>query len=113
VSSGGLLLKGLTKEDGKMNIEHRQTKRNPISVAVSFPDPAEISAEKKKVLKGTSADFSPSGLGIFSHIELKPDTMLEIECRDIWDNPKKFSVQWCNKVIFNFYRVGLEAKNGS
>ena len=93
-----------------MHIEHRQTKRSLISVPVSFPDPAERPVEKKKVLKGTTADFSTSGLGIFSDIELKPDTIVEIECRDIWDNPKKFSVQWCSRVIQNFYHIGLEVK---
>lgn len=96
-----------------MHIEHRQAKRSVISVPVSFSDPAERSAEKKEVLKGTTADFSTSGLGIFSHIELKPDTLLEIECRDIWDDPKKFAVQWCSRVIQNFYHIGLEVKDES
>jgi hypothetical protein len=95
-----------------MEKKQRQKKRGLISVPVSFPDPAEISAEKKKVLKGRTADFSVSGLGIYSDIELQPDTILEIECRDIWDAPKKFSVQWCNRVKHNFYRIGLEAKDG-
>ena len=94
-----------------MHIEHRQTKRGLISLPVSFPDPAEKSAEEKKIFKGTTADFSSSGLGIYSEVELKPDTMIDIECRDIWDTPKKFSVQWCNKIIHNFYHVGLEAKD--
>jgi len=97
-------------------MEHRQTKRELISVPVSFPYPAEISANKKKFLRGTIADFSISGLGVFSEIELKPDTILEIECRDIWDTPKKFSVQWCKRVRFyryNFYRMGLEVKDES
>ena len=96
-----------------MHIEHRQKMRDLISVPVSFSYPAQISANKKKVLKGTTEDVSISGLGIFSDIELKPDTVLDIECRDIWDTPKKFSVQWCNRVKHNFYRIGLEAKDGS
>ena len=108
--SGVLLLTGSTKEGGKMQIEHRHEKRGLISVPVSFPDPAEVSAKQKKVLGGTTADFSTSGLGIFSDIKLKPDTVLEIECRDLWDAPKKFSVQWCDKVIYNFYHIGLEVR---
>ena len=97
-------------------MEHRQTKRDLISVPVSFPDPTELSDKKKKVLKGTTADFSISGLGVFSDIELKPDTILEIECRDIWDTPRKFSVQWCNRIRFyrhNFYRIGFEVNDES
>ena len=112
ITFGILLLTGSTKEDGKMEKEERKKKRGLISVPVSFPDPAEISAKKKKVLKGRTADFSTSGLGIYSDIELKLDTILEIECRDIWDTPKKFSVQWCNRVKHNFYRIGLEVKDG-
>jgi len=99
-----------------MHIEHRQKMRDLISVPVSFSDPAEISANKKKVLKGTTEDVSISGLGIFSDIELKPDTVLDIECRDIWDAPKKFSVQWCKRVRFyryKFYRIGLEVQDES
>lgn len=109
--SGVLLLTGSTMEGGKMQIEHRHEKRGLISVPVSFSDPAEIPAEKKKILRGTTADFSTSGLGIFSDIELKPDTVLEIECRDIWDAPRKFLVQWCDRIIYNFYHIGLEVKH--
>ena len=94
ISCGILILTGSAKEDGKMHIEHRQKVRDLISVPVSFPNPAEISAKNMKVLKGTTADFSTSGLGIFSDIKLNPDTVLEIECRDIRDTPKKFSVKW-------------------
>ena len=97
----------------KLPKEQRQKKRGLISVPVSFPDPEETTAEKKKVRKGTTADISISGLGIYSDIELKPDTILEIECPDIWDDPKKFSVQWCNRVKYNFYRIGLEVKDKS
>jgi hypothetical protein len=95
----------------KLTKEQRQKKRCLISVPVSFPDPAEKSAKEKKVHKATTADLGISGLGIYSDIELQPDTVLEIECQDIWDTPKKFSVQWCNKVKHNFYRIGLEAKD--
>lgn len=97
----------------KLPKEQRQKKRGLISVPVSFQDPAETPAKKKKVLKGITEDFSKSGLGIFSDIELKPNTILEIECQDIWDTPKKFSVQWCNRIKYNFYRIGLEVKDES
>ena len=97
----------------KLAKELRQKKRGPISVPISFPDPAETPVKKKKVLKGTTADLSISGLGIFSDIELKLGTILEIECQDMWDAPKKFSVQWCNRVRYNFYRIGLEVKDES
>jgi len=97
----------------KLPKERRQKKRGLISVPVSFPDPAETPAKKKRILKDTTEDFSTSGLGIYSDIELKPDTILEIECRDMWDAPKKFSVQWCNRIKYNFYRIGLEVKDES
>ncbi len=95
----------------KLPKEHRQKKRGSISLPVSISDAAEMPADKGKVRKGTTADLSDSGIGIYSDIELKAGTVLELECPDIWDAPKKFSVQWCNKVKYNFYRIGLEVKD--
>lgn len=95
----------------KLAKELRQKKRGQLSVPVSFEDTAEAPVKKKKIRKGTTADFSVSGLGMFSDIELDPDTVLELECRDMWDAPKKFSVKWCSRVTTNCYRIGLEVKD--
>lgn len=100
-------------KDRKLQKVVRRKKRGTISVPVSFPDPVAIPSQKKEILKGTTADLSATGLGIFSEIYLKPDTVIELECRDIWDAPKKFSVKWCNRVKCNFYRIGLEVKEES
>lgn len=96
----------------KLSKELRGKKRGPISVPVSFPEPTEATTGKK-IRKGTTSDLSDAGLGIFSEVELKPGAIVEIECNDIWESPKKFSVKWCNKVRYNFYRIGLEVKNKS
>jgi hypothetical protein len=88
--------------------ELRQERRGPISVPVYFSKTADATSEKNTIRQGTTADLSNSGLGIFSDVELKPDTMIEIECRDIWDAPNNFVVQWCNRVKYDFYRIGLE-----
>ncbi len=98
--------------DRKLSKELRGKKRGPLSVSVSFSEQTE-GTTGKNIRKSTTADLSSSGLGIFSEVELKPDTIIEIECSDIWDAPKKFSVKWCNKVRYNFYRIGLEVKNKS
>ena len=97
----------------KLPKEQRQKRRGLISVPVSFEGQAETPAKNKKVCKGTTSDLSNSGLGIFSDVELNPDSVIEIECQDIWDSPKKFSVKWCNRVRHNFYRIGLEVTDES
>jgi hypothetical protein len=95
-----------TKMIKKMPKEQRQKRRGSISVPVSFTTVTEEQG-KKEVQEGRTADFCESGLGIYSHKELKKGSILEIECPDIWEAPKKFTVRWCNRVSSNFFRVGL------
>jgi hypothetical protein len=95
-----------TKMIKKMPKEQRQKRRGSISVPVSFTSVSEEQGEKE-VQEGRTADFCESGLGIYSHKELKKGSVLEIECPDIWEAPRKFTVQWCNRVSSNFFRVGL------
>ncbi len=92
----------------KMPKEQRQKRRGAISVPVSYTDEGD-SQEKKEVHDARTADFTEAGLGLYSHRELKPGAVLEVDCPDIWETPMKFSVKWCNKVSFNFYRIGLSA----
>jgi hypothetical protein len=89
----------------------REKKRCPVSLPVSVEELSETPAEAKKTRKGSTADVSNSGLGIYSHVELKPGTILEIECNDIWEGSRKFTVKWCNKVRLNFYRIGLHIED--
>jgi len=88
--------------------EKRQNKRGRLSLPLSINEQADTQSEQKKFHKGSTADLSNSGLGIFSDVEIKPGTVIEIECCDIWDAPKKFPVKWCYKMRDNFYRIGLE-----
>jgi hypothetical protein len=88
----------------------RVKKRCPVSLPVSIEELSETPINEKKARKGSTADVSNSGLGIYSHVELKPGTILEIECNDIWEEPKKFAVKWCNKVRLNFYRIGFKLR---
>ena len=88
--------------------EKRQNKRGRISLPLVINKQVDEPTEQKKVHKGSTADLSNSGLGIFSDIEIKPGSVIEIECCDIWDAPKKFPVKWCYKMRDNFYRIGLE-----
>ena len=88
--------------------EKRQNKRGQISLPVSFNKQSNTAAEQKEFHKGSTTDLSKSGLGIFSDVEIKPATVIEIECSDIWNAPKKLPVKWCYKVRNNFYRIGLE-----
>lgn len=88
--------------------EKRENKRGRISLPLSFNKQADTPDKKNKFHKGSTADLSNSGLGIFSNVEIRPGTVLEIECREIWDAPKKFPVKWCNKIKHNLYRIGLE-----
>ncbi len=95
----------------KMPKEQRHKRRGPISVPVSFTSAAgETEQKETEVREGTTADFSESGLGLYAREELETGAVLEIECQDIWETPKKFTVQWCNRVSSNFYRVGLSVQ---
>ena len=100
---GGFMIKTLRNQRGK--------KRCPVSLPVSIEELSETPAEEKKARKGSTADVSNSGLGIYSEVEMKPGTILEIECNDIWEEPKKFAVKWCHKVRLNFYRIGLQVED--
>ncbi len=88
----------------KLAKEQRRRKRASISLPLSYSGGPEqpLSGE------GTTADVSESGIGIFSEGELMPGTLLEIECKDLWDSPKKFVVKWSSKMGHNFFRVGLD-----
>jgi len=88
--------------------EKRQNKRGRLSLPLSINEQADTPVEQKKFYKGSTADLSKSGLGIFSDVEIKPGTVIEIECCDIWDAPKKFPVKWCYKMRYDLYRIGLE-----
>ena len=88
--------------------EKRQDKRGRLSLPLSINEQADTPVEQKKFHKGSTADLSKSGLGIFSDVEIKPGTVIEIECCDIWDAPKKFPVKWCYKMRYDLYRIGLE-----
>jgi hypothetical protein len=90
----------------KVPKEKRQKRRGPISVPVSFTAGAG-EREGVEVREGMTADFSESGLGLYSPQAMNPGAVLEIECQDIWETPKKFTVCWCNRVSNNFYRIGL------
>ncbi len=70
--------------------------------------PEESDERKKAGTEGTTADLSDNGLGLFSEREVKPGTILEVECEDIWETPQQFTVKWCNRIEYNFYRLGLE-----
>jgi len=91
--------------------EQRKKKRGSISVPVTYTDLSEVPDVKKKATgKGTSADLSDEGIGIFSGREFKAGTVLEIECKDIWETSKQFTVKWCNKIGCKFFRLGLAVR---
>jgi hypothetical protein len=90
----------------KMPKEQRQKRRGSISVPISYSSVTEEQGQKESS-EGRTADYGESGLGIYAHKELKKGSTLEIECPDIWETPRKFTVQWCNRVSNNFFRVGL------
>jgi hypothetical protein len=92
----------------KMPREQRRKRRGPISVPISFTAAGQQGGGE--IEEGRTADFSESGLGLYSHHELEPGAVLEIECLDIWETPKMFTVRWCNRVGTNFYRVGLSVQ---
>jgi len=95
----------------KLPKEQRKKKRCPISVPVTYTDLSEVPDVKKKATgRGTSADLSAEGISIFSGREFKPGTVLEIECQDIWETSKQFTVKWCNKIEYNFFRLGLAVR---
>lgn len=92
----------------KLGKERRQRKRSRICVPISYSDGTE---KGEPVLgRGATADISDSGIGLFSESELLPGIVLEIECKDVWDSPKKFVVMWSNRIRYNFFRVGLAAR---
>jgi hypothetical protein len=93
----------------KMPREKRRERRGSISVPASFT--LHSGGHRRKwVQEGRTADFSESGLGVYSSRELKKGAILDIECQDIWEAPKKFTVQWCNRVSINFFRAGLSVQ---
>lgn len=94
----------------KLSIERRKKRRGPISVPVKFADSARISDKGKIGGEGTTADVSGEGIGFFSNRELEPGTVLEIECNDIWVEPRKFTVRWCDRIQYNYFRLGLELR---
>ncbi len=93
----------------KLPREQRNAKRGRISLPVKYSDLAESSNGKGKVShEGTTADLSENGLGLYSDKEIKAGTVLEIECLDIWESPRRFVVRRCHRIDLTFYRLGLE-----
>jgi PilZ domain len=95
----------------KLAKERRKKKRGPISVPVKYNGIAEISDEKRVAGEGTTADVSNEGIGFFSDKEIAPGTVLEIECDDVWATPRQFTVKWCDRIQYNFFRMGLEVRD--
>jgi hypothetical protein len=91
----------------KVAREQRRGKRTRVSLPVRYSDGPEVGVS----LPGgaMTTDISISGIGLFSEGNLRPGTVLEIECEDLWDSPKKFVVRWSNRIGYNFFRVGLTA----
>jgi hypothetical protein len=94
----------------KLTKNQRKQKRASISVPLKYAGDSETSDGRKIAGEGTTADLGENGLGFFSQRELEPGTVLEIECMDIWAAPKQFTVKWCDRIQYNFFRLGLEAK---
>ncbi len=94
----------------KLPKDQRKQKRGSFSVPVKYAGTAETSDGRKVAGEGTTADVGENGLGLFSKREIAPGTILEIECMDIWAAPKQFTVKWCDRIQYNFFRLGLEAK---
>jgi hypothetical protein len=90
--------------------EQRERKRGSVAVPVKYTDLSQTADEKEKVTEeGTTTDLSSEGLGLFSYKELEPGDIVEIECKDLWEMPRKFTVKWCNRLQHNFFRLGLAA----
>lgn len=82
-----------------------------MSVPLKFTNVESAPVEKNVEGEGTTADVSREGMGFFSDKELTPGTVLEIECSDIWALPQQFTVKWCDRIQYNFFRMGLEIRS--
>ncbi len=88
--------------------DHREKKRGFISVPVRYTDLSRMPDEKEDATgEGTTADLSNKGLGLFSCKELDPGDVVEIECNYLWASPRQFTVKWCNRLKYDFFRLGL------
>jgi hypothetical protein len=69
--------------------------------------PCIISIDTRTSREGTTFDISKGGMCVFSNRCLDAGHVIEIQCKDIWDQPKTGTVKWCQKIEHNLYRIGI------
>jgi hypothetical protein len=57
--------------------------------------------------KGTTLDFSGSGLSIFTVKPIMEGVRLKICCKGLWEGDKYATVKWSRRVDQRTYRAGL------
>lgn len=57
--------------------------------------------------KATTGDISDSGVCLYTDVDLKKGSILELSIPEVFDSPRKCMVQWCLRKYFNNFKVGV------
>jgi hypothetical protein len=89
----------------EMIIVLRERRVNKGRLSMSLP--CIVSTDTEILDKCTTFDLGKGGMSIFSNKSLEIGHVIELQCKDIWDNPKTGTVKWHQKIKHNLYRIGI------
>ena len=64
--------------------------------------------------KATTGDLSDAGVCIYTDVDLKKGSVLEVNIPEVFDAPRKCTVQWSLRKYFSNFKIGAayESTNG-
>ena len=57
--------------------------------------------------KATTGDLSDSGVCLYTDIDIKKGSVLELSIPEIFDTPRKCTVKWTLRKYFSNFKVGV------
>jgi hypothetical protein len=57
--------------------------------------------------KATTGDLSDSGVCLYTDVDLKKGSALELSIPEMFDTPRKCMVKWCLRKYFSNFKVGV------
>jgi hypothetical protein len=64
--------------------------------------------------RAMTGDLSDSGVCLYTDVDIKRGSVLELNIPDVFDSPRKCMVKWCQRKYFSNFRIGVlfEKTNG-
>ena len=92
-------------EDLEMTYVRNERRGNKGRLSMSVP--CSVFSKTENVDECTTVDLGKGGIGIFSKKSLAVGDVIELQCKSLWDAPKRGTARWCQKILPDLYRIGI------